>query len=104
MVMQGELQFPKDSWRLTLPRKFDKVAQKEFEARIQQILSGGYIRLSLDLSLVAFVSNSGLGQIAMTCLDLKSKGIQVTVVGISQKVQGLLDRHGLSDLLAAAKL
>lgn len=102
--MQDELQFQKNSWRLTLPRKFDKIAQKEFEAKIQQILSGGYIKLSLDLSLVTFVSSAGLGQITMTCLDLKAKGIQVTVDGISQKVQGLLDRHGLSDLLAAAKL
>jgi anti-anti-sigma factor len=104
MVMQGEVQLPNDSWRLTLPRKFDKVAQKELESRIQEILISGYTKLELDLNLVAFVSSSGLGQIAMTCLDLKAKGIQVTVVGISPKIQGMLDRHGLSDLLAAAKL
>ena len=101
--MQGG-QFPKESWSLTFPRKFDKVAQKEFEARIQEILSSGYTKLALDLNLVAFISNAGLGKIAMTCMDLKAKGIRVTFVGISPKVQGMLDRHGLSDLLAAAKL
>jgi anti-anti-sigma factor len=104
MVMQGEVQLPNDSWRLTLPRKFDKVAQKELESRIQETLMSGYTKLELDLNLVAFVSSSGLGQIAMTCLDLKAKGIQVTVVGISPKIQGMLDRQELFDLLAAAKL
>ena len=102
--MQGEMPFPKGFWRLTLPRKFDREAQKEFEIRIQQILSGGYTKLALDLNPVALISNSGLGQIAMTCLDLKAKGIQVSFVGISPKIKGMLDRHGLSDLLAAAKI
>ena len=102
--MPGELQFPKDFWRLTLPRKFDEVAQKELEARIQEILMSGYTKLELDLKLVASVTGPKLCKIAMTCLDLKAKGIQVTVVGIQPKIQGMLDRHGLSDLLAAAKL
>ena len=101
--MQDEGQLPKDSWHLSLPRKFDKVAQKEFEARIQEILSGGYTKLALDLSLVESTTPSGLSQIEMTYLDLKAKGIQVTVE-ISPKIQGMLDRHGLSDLLSAAKL
>ena len=102
--MQGEMPFPKGFWRLTLPRKFDREAQKEFEIRIEQILSGGYTKLALDLHPVALISNSGLGQIAMTCLDLKAKGIQVRFVGISPKIKGMLDRHGLSDLLAATDI
>ncbi|MGP0593230.1 STAS domain-containing protein [Nitrospira sp. T9] len=84
--MQGELQIPKDFWRLTLRRKFNRVAQKEFEARIQQILLDGYTKLGLDLNPVALISNSGLGQIAMTWLDLKAKGIQVSLAGISPKM------------------
>jgi anti-anti-sigma regulatory factor len=103
MVMQGEVQFPNDSWRLTLPKKFYKVAQKEFEARIQEILISGYTKLALDLSLVESTTPSGLSQIERTYLDLKAKGIQVTIE-ISPKIQGMLDRHGLSDLLSAAKL
>ena len=86
------MQFPNDSWRLTLPRKLDKVAQKEFEAGIPQIQSGGYTTLALDLNLVVLISNSGLGQIAMIFLDLKAKGIEVNFVGISPKIQGMLDR------------
>ena len=102
--MQGELQFPKDFWRLTLPMKFDEVAQKELEVRIQEILMSGYTKLELDLKLVESMTGPKLCKIAMTCLDLKAKGIQVTVVGIQPKIQGMLDRNGLSDLLAAAKL
>ncbi len=98
--MQGELQFQNHSRRLTLAKKFDKAAQKELELKIQELVASGHTKLELNLNLVEFISSSGLGQIAMTCFDLKAKGVEVTVVGVSQKIQGMLDRHGLSDLLA----
>ncbi len=100
--MQGELQFQKDSRRLTLARKFDKAAQQVFESNIAELLASGHTQLELNLHLVEFISSSGLGQIAMTCFDLKAKGIQVSIVGIQPKIQGMLDRHGLSELFATA--
>jgi hypothetical protein len=39
----------------------------------------------------------------MNCLDLKAKGIKVSFVENSPKMKGMLDRHGLSHLLGAAK-
>ncbi len=98
--MQSKLQFELDTWRLILAKKFDTAAQKEFDARIQEILANGYTKVELNLNLVEFINSSGLGHIATTYSDLKTKGVHVTVVGISEKIQGMLDRHGLSDLLA----
>ncbi len=102
--MQGELQLLKGSWHLTLAGKFNKVAQKEFLSRIQEIQDRGYAKLELDLNQVTFINNSGLGRIAMTCIDLQTRGVQVSIVGISPKIHGMLDRHGLSDLLVTGKL
>ena len=85
---------------IVFAERYNTVAHRFIKTSIQNAISRGSTHLLFDLSQVSHITNVGVGRLSLTYLELTAKGIQVTLVGVPPKIQRLLDRHGLSRLLA----
>ena len=84
---------------IDLEDRFGKPARQRFDTSVKEVLTGPYAKVVLNFGDLLFIDSSGLGKVTLAYLDLKRKGIDVTIVGLPPKIKRLLDRHGLSRLL-----
>ena len=84
---------------IDLVDRFDKSARQKFDTSIKEVLTGHYAKVVLNFGELLYIDSSGLGKVTLAYLDLKTNGIDVTIMGLPPKIKRLLDRHGLSRLL-----
>ena len=59
-------------------------------------------KVILNLARVEYVSSSGLGQMVKLYKDLNDRGGSMVVAGASERVKGLFDLAGMSQLISFA--
>ncbi len=69
------------------------------DARIQEAIRGGAIRLVLDMSGVPYMDSAGLGALVMTYGLVKAQGGVVRLAAVSERVATLLTMTSMDTLM-----
>lgn len=77
----------------------DTSTSPQAEARINEIINNGELKMVIDLSGAGFVSSAGLRVFLSTAKQITSKGGAVKFCGANEVVQEILDISGFSSIL-----
>ena len=70
----------------------------EFERSIQQAIDGGNVRLIVDCTKLTYISSAGLGVLMGFIEEIRERGGDIKICGLSPKVRQVFEILGFPDL------
>jgi anti-anti-sigma factor len=93
-----------DSLELAIAGELDMVATFKLEPELDRLLDAPDLRrLECNLAGVSFVDSSGLGLLLALRERAQARGIAMTIVSVSARMQRILDVSGIGTVLAEAE-